>query len=91
MGLGNSRRGAVRNSTAKAKCVRTTRVYVIVVSDGYRCLRRLEAGRSASPYLGSDLGNLSDDGKPASKAKGKSKAKQAGECEKRPLMNKVAH
>jgi hypothetical protein len=42
-------------------------------------LRRLEAGRSASPYLGSDLGNLSDDGKPALKGKGKSKAKQAGE------------
>ncbi|KAI0803075.1 hypothetical protein BC629DRAFT_1591169 [Irpex lacteus] len=60
MGLGNSRRGAARNSTTKA---------------------RLEAGRSASPYLGSDLGALSDDGKPGQKLKGKSKAKQADDAE----------
>lgn len=42
--------------------------------------RRLEAGRSASPYIGSDLGNLSDDGKSATKGKGKSKAKQTGKA-----------
>ncbi|KAI0085611.1 hypothetical protein BDY19DRAFT_964785 [Irpex rosettiformis] len=60
MGLGNSRRGAVRTSTSKA---------------------RLEAGRSASPYLGSDLGALSDDGKPPPKGKGKSRAKQADDAE----------
>jgi len=60
MGLGNSRRGAARPSTTKA---------------------RLEAGRSASPYMGSDLGNLSDDGRPATKLKGKSKAKQADDAE----------
>ena len=35
----------------------------------------MEAGRSASPYIGSDLGALSDDGRP-SKAKGKSKGKK---------------
>lgn len=60
MGLGNSRRGAVRNSTSKA---------------------RLEAGRSASPYMSSELGNLSDDGKLSTKPKGKSKAKQADDAE----------
>ncbi|KAI0690671.1 hypothetical protein BC835DRAFT_1417615 [Cytidiella melzeri] len=60
MGLGNSRRGAVRNSTSKA---------------------RLEAGRSASPFMGSELGNLSDEGKPTPKGKGKSRAKQADDAE----------
>lgn len=38
-----------------------------------------EAGRSASPYMVSELGHLSDDGKATNKAKGKSKAKRSGE------------
>ncbi|OBZ79619.1 hypothetical protein A0H81_00542 [Grifola frondosa] len=35
-----------------------------------------EAGRSASPYFGSDNGHVSDDGKGSAKGKGKSKAKR---------------
>lgn len=39
-----------------------------------------EAGRSASPYVASEAGNISDDGKPSpAKGKSKSKAKKAGE------------
>ncbi|KAJ3480267.1 hypothetical protein NLI96_g8477 [Meripilus lineatus] len=40
-----------------------------------------EAGRSASPYMVSELGHLSDDGKATNKAKGKSKAKRSDEAE----------
>ncbi|TCD70064.1 hypothetical protein EIP91_005045 [Steccherinum ochraceum] len=63
LGLGNSRRSAVRNATSKTKLAS-------------------EAGRSASPYVGSDAGNVSDDGKPGSKFKTKSsKAKRQDEAE----------
>ncbi|EPS99132.1 hypothetical protein FOMPIDRAFT_97108 [Fomitopsis schrenkii] len=42
-----------------------------------------DAGRSASPFLGTEDGMLSDDGKPsiASKGKGRSKAKRADDAE----------
>ncbi|KAH8100529.1 hypothetical protein BXZ70DRAFT_1022499 [Cristinia sonorae] len=60
LGLGNSRRGAARNATAKLTG---------------------DAGRSASPYVASDAGNISDDGKPGSKSKSKSKAKRQDEAE----------
>jgi len=62
LGLGNSRRGAVRNAATKTKL-------------------SSEAGRSASPYMGSDQGNVSEDGKPGSKSKSKSKAKRQDEAE----------
>ncbi|GBE78127.1 hypothetical protein SCP_0110100 [Sparassis crispa] len=62
LGLANSRRGAARNATTKAK----------LASD---------AGRSASPYLESEVGNISDDGKTTTKGKGKSKAKRTDEAE----------
>ncbi len=79
LGLGGTRRGAPRNANAKLK-------YVVI----YAFLQELtliplvffrlapEAGRSASPYLPSENGHLSDDGKGANKAKGKSKAKRTG-------------
>ncbi|KAI0936058.1 hypothetical protein AcV5_004298 [Taiwanofungus camphoratus] len=64
MGLGNSRRGAIRSATTKTKLAS-------------------EAGRSASPYLGSENGNISDDGTNANtgKGKGKSKAKRTDDAE----------
>ncbi|KAH9947660.1 hypothetical protein B0H21DRAFT_737467 [Amylocystis lapponica] len=40
-----------------------------------------EAGRSTSPYLGSENGNISDDGKTTVKGKGKSRAKRTDEAE----------
>ncbi|OSX67766.1 hypothetical protein POSPLADRAFT_1051890 [Postia placenta MAD-698-R-SB12] len=41
-----------------------------------------EAGRSASPYVASEAGNISDDGKPSpAKGKSKSKAKKADDAE----------
>ncbi|THH26653.1 hypothetical protein EUX98_g7532 [Antrodiella citrinella] len=61
LGLGNSRRGAIRNANTKTKLTS-------------------EAGRSASPYMGSDHGNVSDDGK-GSKSKSKSRAKRQDEAE----------
>ncbi|KAI0728616.1 hypothetical protein C8Q72DRAFT_833542 [Fomitopsis betulina] len=63
MGL-NSRRGATRNASNKAK----------LSSD---------AGRSASPFLGTEDGMLSDDGKlaPPGKGKGRSKTKRVDDAE----------
>lgn len=76
LGLGNSRRGAVRNATSKTKCVyRHSRRNALLI----RSRLASEAGRSTSPYVGSDAGNVSDDGKPGLKTKTKlSKAKRQG-------------
>lgn len=76
MGLGNSRRGAVRNSTSKARYVPAFAQVILRTSAHY--FERLDAGRSASPYVATDLGNLSDDSKSTTKGKGKSRAKQSG-------------
>lgn len=41
-------------------------------------IRELEAGRSASPFPGSENGNVSDDSKGTSKSKTKSRTKHVG-------------
>lgn len=89
MGL-NSRRGATRNASNKAKYVESIPLLLpLPASDLSVACSRLssDAGRSASPFLGTEDGMLSDDGKlaPPGKGKGRSKTKRVGKSSKRRL------
>ena len=78
--LGGSRRGAARNSN-KNRCVHSDAFNASrsFVADSTSSRLPSEAGRSDSPYLVSENGHISDDGKSPSKNKSKSKAKRDGE------------
>ena len=78
MKFGGSRRGTARNSN-KNRCVLCRRRVLGAWLRVANSRLPSEAGRSDSPYLASENGHVSDEGKSPSKSKAKSKAKRDGE------------
>lgn len=78
MGIGTGTRRAANRSNAKTKYVASS---LTLPRDTFSSNHRAstDAGRSESPYVGSENGAASDDASPSpAKGKGKAKNKRAG-------------